>query len=152
MPERQLKQVMLKCGQHHLSAALFYHRLWRQHLRNIGFHIILLEKLEQHEMWVIRVRITASAQLRLLAGKAPVRNLMKANDPFVHQLTGEVREFAASLGPPIAKDYLSVTRTGAYCTIAFMWPRGKPGRLLRKQQVTTAFSLMIRSWLKQVRN
>ena len=77
---------------------------------------------------------------------------MNAEDLFVHQLTAEVRALAGAMGPPILKDYLTVTRTGAYCTLAFIWPRGQPGRLLRKEKVTHPFSLHIKRWLKHHRN
>ena len=148
----QLARILLKCGRYYRSAALFYQELWHERVQQIGFHVISVEKLDAHEMWVIRIRITASAQLHLLAARPPATKLMTAEDPFVHQLTAEVRALAGAMGPPIRADYLTVTRTGAYCALAFIWPRGRPGRLLRKEKITDAFSFFIKAWLKAHRN
>lgn len=150
--QNQLARILLKCGRYYQSAALFYQELWRQRLRQIGFHVISVEKLNAHELWVIRIRITASAQLYLLSTRVAARKLMKAEDPFVHQLAAEVLMLAGAMGPPILKDYLTVTRTGAYCTLAFIWPRGRPGLLLRKEMITDAFSFYIKTWLREQRN
>jgi len=66
----QLKTILLKSGRYYRSAALFYHELWREHLRQMGFVVISVEKLDAHDLWVIRLRITSSAQLNLLFSSA----------------------------------------------------------------------------------
>lgn len=152
MSESQLKRVLLESGRYYRSATLFYHELWREHLRQIGFVVIKVEKLEQHDLWVIRVRITASSQLYLLVSSGPPSNFKGQTALIEHQLKRVIRAFANALGPPVRSDYLTVDRIGHYCTIAFIWPLGKPGRLLRKEKKPSAFSFLIRGWLKRNRN
>ena len=151
MSDCDLKRVLLKCGRYYRSAALFYHELWREHLRQIGFVVIKIERLEQHDLWIIRVRLTSSSQLHLLLSSRPARKKAGA-DPVEHQLKALVRAFANGLGTPIKTDYVTVTRTGHYCTIAFIWPPGEPGCLLRKERKPSAFSFLIRPWLRSNRN
>jgi hypothetical protein len=152
MSDSELKRVLLKSGRYSRSAAFFYHELWREHFRQIGFVVIKVEKLEQHDLWVIRLRITSPAQLQLLLSSPPARSLNAGTDPIEHRLRIIVRAFASRLGTAIRNDYLSVSRTGHYCTIAFLWPHGKAGCLLRKEKRPSAFSFLIRPWLKRNRN
>ena len=148
----QLKTILLKSGRYYRSAALFYHELWREHLRQMGFIVISVEKLDAHDLWVIRLRITSSAQLNLLFSSASAGKCRAQNDRLEHELKAAARRFANTLGQPIRSDYLTVHRTGAYCTVAFIWKPGKPGRLLRTEKKPSAFSFLIRPWLKRIRN
>jgi hypothetical protein len=142
----------MQTGRFYLPVAHFYHRLWRDHLQEIGFRVIHVEKLEEHPLWVIRVRSTASAQLHLLASAPATAHFMAAEDPLEHQLQAEVLRMGKTWGPAIRKTELSLARQGAYCTIAFLWPVGKPGRLARQAKTPNAFSFLMRTWLKKSRN
>ena len=152
MSVAQLKQVLLKSGRYYRSAALFYHELWRQHLRQMGFVVISVEKLDAHDLWVISVRITSAAQVHLLLSLRPTGKMKEGIDPLEYQLTKFVQRLGNTMGQPIRSDYLTVQRTGAYCTVAFIWKPGRPGRLLRKEKKPSAFSFLIRPWLKRNRN
>jgi hypothetical protein len=152
MSATQLKQVLLKSGRYYRSAAFFYHELWREHLREIGFIVISVEKLDAHDLWTIRLGITSSAQLHLLLSTKPTGQLKEGNERLVHELRARVRRLANIMGPPIRSDYLTVQRSGAYCTVAFIWKPGSPGRLGRKVKKPSAFSFLIRPWLKRNAN
>ena len=152
MSAAQLKQVLLKSGRYYRSGALFYHELWREHLRQIGFVVISVEKLDAHDLWTIRLRITSSAQLHLLLSTKPAGQFKDQNDRLVHELRAAVRRLANLMGPPIRSDYLSVQRAGTYCTVAFIWKPGSPGRLSRKEKKPSAFSFLIKPWLKRNTN
>jgi hypothetical protein len=152
MSAARLKQVLLKSGRYYRSAALFYHELWREHLRQIGFVVISVEKLDAHDLWTIRLRITSSAQLHLLLSLKPAAKFRDQNDRLVNELKAAIRRLANTMGQPLRTDYLTVERTGAYCTVAFIWRPGKPGRLLRKEKKPSAFSFLIKPWLKRNTN
>jgi hypothetical protein len=152
MSASQLKQVLLKSGRYYQSGALFYHKLWREHLRQLGFVVISVEKLDAHDLWVIRLRITSSAQLHLLLSSPPAGKSKAHDDRLEHELRVAVRRVANTMGQPIRSDYLAAQRTGAYCTLAFIWKPGRPGRLLRTEKKPSAFSFLIRPWLKRNAN
>jgi len=152
MSATQLKQVLLKSGRYYRSAAHFYHVLWREHLRQIGFVVIYVEKLDAHDLWTIRLRITSSAQLHLLLSSKPAGHFKDENDRLVHELRAAIRRLANTMGQPLRHDYLTVERAGAYCTVAFIWRPGKPGRLSRKEKKPSAFSFLIKPWLKRNTN
>jgi hypothetical protein len=149
MSEAQLKQVLRKSGRYYQSPGFFYHRLWRQHLRQLGFYVASVEKRSYADCWHIRVRITSSSQLNLLVSSAPAPKRPAGRDPLEHQLRAIVRHLASEMGHPIRNDYLQVQRTGHYCLLVFIWPPGRPGRLQREEKTPAAFSFLIRPWLKR---
>jgi hypothetical protein len=81
MSEAQLKQVLRKSGRYYQSPGFFYHRLWQQHLRQMGFYVASVEKRSYADCWHIRVRITSSSQLHLLVSSAPAPKRPAGRDP-----------------------------------------------------------------------
>jgi hypothetical protein len=147
-----LQKILRRCGAYYHSAAFFYQELWRDHLRQIGFRVLSIEKLPYHEVWDIRVCIKLCSQIYLLVSKLPPKQISKTKEPLVKQFQKEIQAIAGDLGPPIRNDCITVVRTGAYLRASFIWPKGRPGRLLKKEKRPEAFSFLIRPWLRRNRN
>ena len=143
---------MTKYGKYYVPPDLFYQRLWRERLREIGFVVTRLEKLDAHDVWHIRLRGTLAAQNYLLLSKSAGQKVLRSADPVTRQLQLEIRRMASEMGSLISKDHLEVTRQGKCFEISFIWPPGRPGRLLRTEKKPDAFSFHIRSWLRKNRN
>jgi hypothetical protein len=131
---------------------LFYHELWKQRLVSIGFRVLLIQKLEHHEVWDIRVCGNFTTQTYLLVTKPLSDKMIWTKDILVRQFQSEIRLIAQDLGLPIKRDCITVARKGAYLEASFIWPKGKPGLLIKKRKPTNAFSLLIRPWLRRSRN
>jgi hypothetical protein len=147
-----LNKILLRCGAHYQSGDLFYQRLWRERLRSIGFRVLLVQKLFIHEVWEIRVCGNLAAQTYLLVSKPIPKKHAWSNEVLVKQLQAELHQIAIDLGLPIRRDCLTVIRTGAYFQASFIWPKGKPGLLLKKEKKPEAFSFLIKPWLRRNRN
>jgi hypothetical protein len=150
--DRLVKRVLLRCGRYYQGAELFYQRLWKQHFNQLGFRVILVEKYEYHHLWRIRLRGSLTTQSYLLLSKSVSPKFWHAPDVQEKQLAAEVRRIAEEMGLPIKRDCLSVSRTGAYFQVSFLWPKGRPGLLLRSEAKPEAFRFLIRPWLRLIRN
>jgi hypothetical protein len=148
--DRLVKGILLRCGRYYQGAELFYQRLWKQHFNQIGFRVILVEKC--HHLWRIRLRGSLATQSYLLLSKSVPSKFWHAPDVQEKQLAAEVRRIAQEMGLPIKRDCLSVSRTGAYFQISFLWAKGRPGLLLRKEAKPNAFCFLIHPWLRLTRN
>jgi hypothetical protein len=152
---KDIKRIMRRAGRYYEAGQFLYHKFLRNELVQMGFRVVLIEKLDHHPVWHIRLRITARAQNFLLLSR-PLAKRLKAEDDstdlLVIQLKAEIKRIAAQLGPKIKSDYISILREGAYITVAFIWPVGTTGLLLRKQRRPDAFGLLVRPWLKTTRN
>jgi len=147
-----LNKILRRCGAYFHSADLFYQELWKQRLVNIGFRVLLVEKLNLHHLWQIRLCGGLVAQTYLLVSKPIPKRYLGTKDILLKQLRSEIQEIASELGPPIKTDCVSVARTGAYFHVSFIWPVGRPGLLLKKEKKPEAFSFLIRPWLRRNRN
>jgi hypothetical protein len=150
--DRMLLRVLRLCGIYYHSGDFFYQELWRDRLRSIGFRIVYVEKCFIHHVWDIRLCCTLTAQAYLLVSKPVAQRSWSEKDVLVKQLLSEIKLIAKDLGAPIKSDCLSVGRNGAYFRACFIWPLGKPGRLLKKDKKPDAFGFLIRPWLKKNRN
>jgi hypothetical protein len=150
--DRLVKRILLRCGRYYQGAELFYQRLWKQHFNQMGFRVILVEKLDCHHLWRIHLRGSLTTQSFLLLSKSVSPKFMNAPDVQEKQLAAEVRRIAQDLGLPLKRDCLSVSRTGAYFQISFLWPKGRPGLLLRSEFKPQAFRFLIRPRLRLIRN
>lgn len=147
--ERTLQAIMVKYGKYYVGPDLFYHRLWRDRLREIGFVVTCLEKLDAHHVWQIRLRGTLRAQTSLLMSKPAGQKILASEEPLTKQLELELRRIAKEMGSPIQRDHLNLTRTGKLFEVSFIWPPGKAGRLLRMEKKPDAFSFHMRFWLRR---
>jgi hypothetical protein len=152
LEDRFLNRILRRCGAYYHSANLFYQELWKQRLVPIGFRILLVEKLPYHHVWHIRLCGSLTAQTYLLVTKPVPKRYLGTTGVLLKQLRSEIREIAKDLGPPIKSDCINVVRNGAYFQASFIWPLGKPGKLLKKEKKVEAFSFLIRPWLKRNRN
>ena len=150
--DRLLEGILRRCGAYYHSAALFYHELWKQRLLNIGFRVLYIEKLPYHNVWDIRVCSNLTAQTYLLVSTPVPSKLAWAKDPLPKLFEAEIRRIATDLGCSIKRDCISVARTGAYFRAGFIWPPGKPGRLLKQEKKLDPMTFLIRPWLRKIRN
>ncbi len=150
--DRLLHKILLDSGTYYHSAEFFYQELWRQRLLNIGWRVLAVERLPYHPVWDIRLRGTLAAQVYLLLSKPVAVRVAKSKDPLCKQFECEIREIAKELGPAICRDCVSVIRTGTYFRVSFIWPRGKPGRLVHQVKKPVAFTFLIQPWLRKNRN
>ena len=147
-----LPKILRRCGASYHSAELFYQELWKQRLSQIGFRVTSVEKLPYHHVWDVRLYGTLTAQAYLLVTKPVPKRNAGAKDLLLKQLQTEIQQIAKDLGPPIRTDCISVSRSGAYFRVSFIWPLGKPGPLLKQEKKAEAFSFLIRPWLRKTRN
>ncbi len=150
--ESLLRKVFLRCGHYYQSGELFYQRLWRQRLRQIGFWVNSVEKRDAHHLWDLRLRSTLSAEAYLLLSRPAPKTLLKATDLLEKQLQADIRQIGSEFGVPIPRDSVSVSRHGIYYRVAFLWPKGQPGIWLQATKKSDAFSFLMRPWLRQTRN
>jgi len=150
--EPLLRTILRRCGAYYHSPDLFYQELWKQRMVNIGFRVLLVEKLSLHHLWQIRLCGGLSAQTYLLVSKPIPKRYIGTKDVILKQLRSEIQQIAGEMGPPIKADCVSLARTGAYFHVSFIWPVGKPGLLLKKEKRPEAFSFLIRPWLRRNRN
>ncbi len=150
--DKGLKSFLLKCGSYYQSAELFYQRQWRQRLRQIGFRVISVKKMDGHHLWEIRLCCNLSAQSYLLLSKPVPKKLFAANDLLECQIKAEFRLISKDLGLVIKNDEITVTRNGAHMRVGFLWPKGRAGVLRKKEKRIEAFPFLIRRWLRRVRN
>ena len=150
--DRQLARILLQCGRYYQPGELFFHRLWREHFRHLGFRVTAIEKLDCHHLWDMRQCGTLTAQSYLLLTKPVPHKLLNAPDLMERQLKAEVQHMAHEWGPSVKRDEITVVRTGAYFRVSFLWPEGEPGLLLRKEKKPHAFPFLIRPWLRSIRN
>jgi len=151
LKDAYLEKILRQYGRYYESGDLFYQRLWKQRLNQIGFRVILVEKLPYHEVWDIRVCGGLSAQSYLMLSK-PIPKKHPQNDFLLHQLRLEVQHTSEDLGERIKSDCLNIIRTGAHFRITFIWPLGRPGRLLKKEKKAEAFTFVIQRWVRRNRN
>jgi hypothetical protein len=151
-PDRELSRVMIQAGKYYRSSDLFYQRLWRERMRHLGFHVIFVEKAFAHHLWVLRLRGTLQAQCHLLVSKPPAKKKPTNVEPFETELGAEIQRIAMEMGPRVPAAHLETVRSGAYFTIAFIWPCGQPGKLLSQPKKPQAFSFLIRPWLRRIKN
>ena len=147
-----LEKILGDCGGYYQSGALFYQRLWHQHLNQMGFRVVAVEKLPYHELWDIRCYGTLAAQSYLLLTIPVSKPHFCAKDIVLKQLYAEIQRIAQDLGAKIRRDCIHVGRKGAYIRITFIWPLGKPGRWVKPEERAEAFSFLIRPWLRRNRN
>jgi hypothetical protein len=150
--DRFLSKILRRSGGYFQSENLFFHELWKQRLINIGFRVLYVEKLPYHDVWDIRVCGSLSAQTYLLVSKPVPKKLIGIPDLVPKQLRSEIRQIGQDLGCPIKRDCMTVVRSGAYFRASFIWPLGKPGRLLKQEKKAEAFSFLIQPWLRRNRN
>lgn len=147
-----IRQLMLRYGRYSLPGDFFYHRLWHDRLREIGFVVTCLEKLDAHHVWRIRLRGTLKAQAHLLVSQPVGKKALAAENPMVKQLELQIRRIAAELGSPIRQDHLEIEHSGKTFQISFIWPMGNPGRLRRTEKRPDAFCFHVRAWVRRNRN
>ncbi len=150
--DKLLERILRRCGAYYHSSDLFYHELWRDRLREIGFYVISVERMPHHPVWEIRLRGSLTAQTYLLVTKRVPQAHACADDLLVPQLKSEIRQIAKDLGKTIKSDCVGVTRNGAYFRVSFLWPLGRPGLLLNREKRAEPFSFLIRPWLRRSRN
>jgi hypothetical protein len=132
---------------------LLYQELWKQRLANIGFRVVMVRKHHFHQVWEIRLCANLAAQIFLLVSTPVPNKNLTATDLLCKQLRAQIRRIAEGLGAPIPWDCINVVQNGkAYFNVTFIWRKGKPGLLLKKEKPTEAFSFLIQSWLKTKRN
>ena len=147
-----LRNILRRCGTYYRPAELFYQELWKERLHQIGFRVISVEKLPYHHIWETRLCCTLTAQTYLLVSKPLPKRYASAKELLPKQLQSEIQQIAKDLGPPIKSDCINVARSGAYFRVSFIWPTGRPGRLLKIEKRAEAFSFLIRPWLRRNRN
>ena len=150
--DKLLERILRRCGAYYHPADLFYHELWRDRLREIGFSVISVERLPHHPVWEIRLRGSLAAQAHLLLTRPVPKAHAFTEDLLVPQITSEIRRIAKNLGKPIKRDCVGVSRNGAYFRVSFLWPLGRPGLLLNREKRAEPFSFLIRPWLRRSRN
>jgi hypothetical protein len=147
-----LQTILRRCGAYYSSGDLFYQRLWHQHLAQIGFRVISVQKLPYHELWDIRLYGSLTAQSYLLLSMPVSKPHFCAKDILLKQFQMVIQRIAKDLGAVIRRDCILVNRKGAYFRITFIWPLGKPGRWVKPERKAEAFSFLIRPWLRRNRN
>lgn len=148
-----LRKILRKCGAYYHPADLFYQELWKQRLRSLGFRVLLVQKLEIHHVWEVRLCGSLTAQTYLLISKPVPKKDLWTTDLTRKQLESEIHQIANDLGLPIKRDCITVIREGkAYFKAAFIWPKGRPGMLLKREKKPEAFSFFIQPWLRRNRN
>ncbi len=150
--DKLLERILRRCGAYYHSGDFFYHELWRDSLREIGFYVISVERFPYHPVWEVRLRGSLAAQTHLLVTRPVPKRDLDAENLLIRQLKGEVRQIGKDLGVPIKPDCVGVSRTGAFFRVSFVWPRGRPGLLLKQEKRTEPFSFLIRPWLRRSRN
>jgi hypothetical protein len=150
--DKLLVRILRYCGVYYQSGELFYQRLWHQHLSQIGFRVVAVEKLRYHQLWDIRLYGTLAAQSYLLLTLPVSKPYFSTKDLLLKQFQAEVRRIAKDLGAPIARDCIHVGRKGAYFRITFIWSLGRPGRWVKPEKKAEAFSFLIQPWLRRNRN
>ena len=151
-PANLLRKVAMEAGAYYLPPDLFYQRLWRQRLQQIGFGVISVERLPHHPVWDIRLRGNLATQLHLLLSKPMASARSKEQNLLLRQIRTEIQQIAKQLGNPIRSDCLTIERKGTYVRLAFVWPLGKPGILRRKDKKPEPLSFLIKPWLRRIRN
>jgi len=147
-----LQRILCRCGAYYHPGDLFYQELWKQRLSQIGFRVLSVEKLWLHEVWDIRLCGNLTVQTYLLISQPAAKQDLYATEPLLKPIRAEIQRLARELGPPIKSDCLNVVRSGAYFRVTFIWPVGRPGRLLKKEKKAEAFSFLIRAWVRRNRN
>jgi hypothetical protein len=147
-----LQKVLRHCGAYYHAPDLFYQELWKQRLNQIGLRVLSVEKMPYHEVWDIRVCMKLASQTYLLLSKPMPNQNAGSQELLLKQLRSEIQHIARDLGPAVKRDCITVARTGAYFRASFIWPMGRPGRLLKKEKKAEAFSFLIRPWLRRNRN
>lgn len=148
-----LRKILRQCGAYFHPADLFYQELWKQRLVSLGFRVLLVQKFELHNVWQIRVCGSLAAQTYLLVSKPVPKKDIWATDLMRKQLQAEIHQIANDLGLPIRRDCITVVREGkAYFKAAFIWPKGRPGMLLKRERKPEAFSFCIQPWLRRNRS
>jgi hypothetical protein len=151
-PVESLRSILHQCGSYYQSADLFHQRLWHERLTQIGFRVISVQKQSYHQLWDLRLYGSLKSELYLLATKPVVKRHLPARDLLLKQFEIEIRQIAQDLGAPIPRDSIQVERKGAYFRAILIWPPGKPGRWVKPEKKTEAFSFLIRPWLRRNRN
>lgn len=147
-----LEKILRRCGVYYQSGDFFYQRLWHQCLTCIGLRVISVTKSELHQIWDIKCYMTLAAQSYLLMTIPVSKPFLCAQDIVLKQLCAEIQRIAKDLGAKIRRDCIHVGRKSAYLRITFIWPHGKPGRWVKPEKKTEAFSRLIRPWLRRNRN
>jgi hypothetical protein len=150
--ESRQRKKLPRRDYYYQSGQLFYHRLWRQRLLQLGFRVISVEKLDAHHLWDLRLDGSLSAQSQLLLSRPVSRKPETAAHLLEKQLQAQIQQIGAEFGAPIPNDCIVVVRHGTYFRVAFGWPKGRPGILLQTQKKTNASSTSIRRWLRRTRN
>src|SRR5262245_14492518 len=99
--DKLVEKVMRQAGTYFHPADFFYHELWRDRLREIGFPVISIERLPHHPVWRIRLRGTLAAQTFLLITKPMPKRNAWATDPLLAQLKSEIQRLAKEMGKAI---------------------------------------------------
>ena len=145
-------RILLRCGRYYQSGALFYQRLWQEHLTQIGFRVISVHKLAYHHLWDIRLYGTLTLQSYLLLTKPLTEPNGSFGDLLAKQFLREIQAISQDMGARIRRDCIHVARSGAHFRVSFIWPLGKPGRWVKPEKKAEAFSFLIRPWLGRNRN
>ena len=151
-PADLVKKVVLEAGSYYQPPDLFYHRLWRARLQQIGFRVISVERLPSHPVWDIRLRGSLATQLHLLLSKSMASARSKEQNLLLRQIRAEIQQAAKQLGRTIQSDNLTVERKGTYVRLAFVWPLGGPGILRKMDKKPEPLSFLVKPWLRRIRN
>jgi len=150
--DQLLNRILRSCGTYYQPRNLFFHHVWRERLVETGLRVLSVEKFEVHEVWLIRMVLTLSAQAFLLFNRPIPEKLAGSKDVLSKQLELELRTIAKGLGLPIERGCVCVVRSGKYLRASFIWPCGKPGRLIHQPKKAHHFSLSIQPWLRKTKN
>ena len=141
--EASLIKFLIKYGRYYQPARYFYHRQLGQRLREMGFRVRSIDRLETHSVWRVRLKQTDSC----LDFLRPYRLL----EP---KLKVQIRCALKDLGHGIPAAEIVVAGYGVYFQIAFVWPLGSAGTWQPPSDHPNPFdvSLMFRGWLREKRN
>lgn len=147
--DTHLLKILRQCGAYYHVSDLFYHELLRERLVSIGFRVVKIEKLWLHHVYDVRVFTSLAAQMYLLVTRPVPKRYLGREDLLLKQFRSELQDIARDLGEPIKVDCITVSRRGAYLEASFIWPKGRPGLLLKQEKKPETFSFLMKSWLRR---
>lgn len=145
-----LREVLQRAGAFVLPGGYFFHRLLKQAFECRGFRVLSVEKEQLHHIWIIRIRLNSAPKASKYLPE--FKRWKEGKEPIESRFRKLIRRLCREWGHPVESDTIQVIRSGKSVKVVLIWPVGSPGRLERDEIPGKAFQLLIRPWLRQLRN